>query len=104
MKPRYLMCMIVAAAMLMAGCGKNMVAVDSGTYQGTISEVNPDEEEIYVGIEGGRTLGLYFNEDIQLMKNNETVPFSRLENGQQVSVQVERVGNRMEPVQVTILE
>jgi cold shock protein len=103
MKTRCILSAVVVAIVL-AGCGDNIVAVDSGTYEGTISKVNPAEEEIYVTIDGDRTLELYFTDQTELTKNDQTVPFTALQAGDRVSVQVSRQGNRVEPLTVNILE
>jgi hypothetical protein len=77
--------------------------VESGTYEGTIKEVNPPEEEIYVESDG-KVLELYFTEETTLTQNGETVEFSALEKDQRVEVQIEKVGQRLDPVSVKILE
>ena len=86
------------------GCGGEVTAVDSGTYKGNIKEVKPSEKEIYVQIGEGQKLELYFTPETTLTQNGETVPFEKLEAGQQVSVEVKREGNRMEPIAVEILQ
>jgi len=88
----------------LVGCGDKVSAVDSGVYEGSIAKVNPPEEEIYVEIGGGQKLELYFTPETTLTRNGEIVPFEQLEAGQQVSVKVEREGNRMNPVAVEILQ
>lgn len=87
----------------LVGCGDKVSAVDSGVYEGSISKVNPPEEEIYVEIGGGQKLELYFTPETALTRNGEMVPFEQLKAGQQVSVKVKREGNRMTPVAVEIL-
>ena len=77
--------------------------VESGTYTGTITEVNAEEDEIYVDAEGTE-LELYFIEETKLTKGGETVDFSALEKGQKVRVEVEKVGKRLDPMSVEILE
>jgi hypothetical protein len=89
---------------LLAGCGGSTVAVDSGTYEGIIQKVVPAEEEIYLQLDGERTLELYFTEETELMRGGESADFSALSKGQTVTVTVERVGNRMDPVRVVIPE
>lgn len=88
-----------------AACGGGSTdVVESGTYEGTIQEVNPDESEIYVETSDNGTLELYFIEETQLTKNGQEVPFDSLEQDQQVQVQVERVGQRLDPLTVEIIE
>ena len=77
--------------------------VESGTYTGTVAEVKPEESEIYVN-SNGKELELYFIEETKLTKDGEPVEFSALEKGQKVEVKVEKVGKRLDPVSVKILE
>lgn len=77
--------------------------VESGTYEGTIKEVNAEEREIYVDVEG-KELELYFIDETTLTRGEEEVEFSALEEGQSVKVEVRKVGQRLDPLSVTILE
>jgi hypothetical protein len=95
--------MLAALALLVAACGETAV-VDSGTYEGTITEVNADEREIYVQVPETGTLELYFTDETELVRDGEAAPFDALARDQRVSVQVERVGQRLDPVTVRILE
>lgn len=87
----------------LAGCGGETTVVDSGTYEGVIAEVNPDESEIYVEVENTGTLELYFTEETTLTQGGSEVPFSELDVGDRVRVEVERVGQRLDPLSVEIL-
>ena len=94
----------------LAGCEKQSggeseehAVVESGTYQGTIAKVNADEDEIYVEADG-KELELYFIEETKLTKGGESVEFSALEKGQKVEVEVKKVGKRLDPMSVKILE
>jgi hypothetical protein len=82
---------------------ENHAVVDSGTYTGTISEVNAEEDEIYVKSDGN-TLELYFIDNTKLTKNGESADFSALKKGQKVEVEVKKVGKRLDPLSVKILE
>lgn len=90
------------------GCGtaeQEADSVESGTYRGTLTEVVPEETEIYVETEDGRTLELYFKEETELTNSaGESIPFDSLSSGNRVRVEVERVGQRVDPVSVTLLE
>lgn len=85
-------------------CEEGTDVVESGTYQGTVDEVEADKTEIYVKTADDKRLELYFNENTTLTRNGETVAFEQLETGQQVEVEVEKVGRRLEPIAVRILE
>lgn len=91
--------------MLLTACGgESTEVVDSGTYEGTIQEVNAAESEIYVQTSDDETLELYFIEETELVKDTTAVPFDSLANGQEVRVDVEKVGQRLDPLRVEILE
>lgn len=85
-------------------CGETTDTVESGTYQGTIKEVEASKTEIYVETDDDKTLELYFTDETELTRNGETVDFSELETGQNVEVEVEKVGKRLDPISVEILE
>lgn len=90
-------------ALLFNAC-EDVEVVPSGTYSGSITEVEADKDEIYVLLEDGKKIELYFTEDTELMEGNSTAPFSTLEEGQKVEVTVEKVGQRLDPIKVVILE
>lgn len=87
-----------------AACGEQTDAVESGTYEGTIDKVEPAKTEIYVKTTDDKTLELYFTEATKLTRNGETVAFDALEAGQKVEVEIEKVGKRLDPISVEILE
>lgn len=94
--------MIIFAA---AACGGDKTdVVESGTYQGTVHEVEADKTEIYVKTSDDKLLELYFTESTTLTRNGQTVQFSELAEGQKVEVEVRREGKRLDPVSVKILE
>lgn len=77
--------------------------VESGTYKGTIAEVNADEKEIYVDSDG-KELELYFIDKTELTRGGKNVGFSSLKKGQKIEVKVKKVGKRLDPLSVKILE
>lgn len=85
-------------------CEQGTDVVESGTYQGTIDKVEADKSEIYVKTDDNKRLELYFTESTTLTKNGETVPFDQLQEGGKVEVEVEKVGQRLDPIAVRILE
>ena len=95
---------LVSLFFFMAACGEETDVVESGVYEGTIEEVEPSKTEIYVTTADDQTLELYFTEETELTRNGEVVDFSALETGQNVEVEVERVGKRLDPIAVRILE
>jgi len=88
----------------MLACGSSTDVVDSGTYKGTIKKVEAEKTEIYVTLDDGKTLELYFTEETSLTQNGQEVEFSTLEKDQKVEVTVEKVGKRLDPVSVKIME
>lgn len=94
----------IVSLFMITSCGGGTTVVESGTYEGTIQKVVPAESEIYVEMDNGDVLELYFIEDTQLTMGGNEVEFSMLEEGQKVEVEVEKVGQRLDPLSVKILE
>lgn len=89
----------------MVSCGGEKTdVVESGTYQGTVHEVEADKTEIYVKTADDKLLELYFTESTTLTQGGQNVDFSQLKEGQKVEVEVTKVGQRLDPVSVKILE
>lgn len=85
-------------------CGGGTDVVESGTYQGTIDKVEPEKTEIYVNTDDNKRLELYFTETTELSRNGQPAEFNVLQEGQRVEVTVEKVGQRLDPVAVSIQE
>ncbi|WP_247236580.1 hypothetical protein [Telluribacter sp. SYSU D00476] len=85
-------------------CEEKTDVVESGTYQGVIDDVEAEETEIYVKTDDDKRLELYFNESTQLTQNGQPIQFDQLKEGDRVEVEVEKVGNRLEPVAVRLLQ
>lgn len=96
--------MSIVAFVSFISCGESTDTVESGTYQGTIKEVEPSKTEIYVETEDEKTLELYFTEETSLTRNGNNVEFSELVEGQRVEVEVEKTGKRLDPLSVKILD
>jgi len=84
-------------------CGQTTNVVESGTYEGEIVEVEPDKTEIYVKTDDGKVLELYFTDETMLTRNGNSVDFSELSEGTRVEVEIEKEGQRLDPVSVKIL-
>jgi len=95
---------ITTVLITIAACGHKTDVVDSGTYKGTIKEVEAEKTEIYVETEDGKTLELYFTDETKLTRGSEKTDFETLEDGQKVEVTVEKVGKRLDPLTVKVLE
>lgn len=83
---------------------RNTSVVESGTYQVTAKKVDPEEKEIYVTMEDGKVLELYFSDGTKLTQGGKDVAFDALKNGQKLEVQVEKDGAKLKPIAVTILD
>ncbi|MEJ7693547.1 hypothetical protein [Daejeonella sp.] len=96
----------VSGAIALQSCGETEKTdvVETGTYQGINEKVNLGEKEIYVRTPDNKLLELYFVDSTKLTKNGESVPFDSLKKDAKVEVQVEKQGNKLVPVAVTILE
>ena len=104
MKKCSILSLIALIFVSMISCGEKTDVVDSGTYQGTVEEVELDKTEIYVKTGDDKLLELYFTESTTLTRNGQTVPFTELAEGQKVEVEVRKEGQRLDPVSVKILD
>lgn len=104
MKTKIFRTVLLSAFVLFIACGESTDVVESGTYTGTIKEVEPSKTEIYVETEDDKTLELYFTDNTKLTRNGSAVEFSVLEEGMRVEVEVEKKGKRLNPLAVRVLE
>lgn len=95
---------VASALFMMTACGESTDAVESGTYEGKVKKVEAEKSEIYVETTDDKTLELYFTDETKLTKGGETAEFSVLEKGQKVEVEVEKVGKRLDPISVKIMD
>jgi major membrane immunogen (membrane-anchored lipoprotein) len=93
---------VMSLSLLLAACGSSIDVVDAGTYAGTVDKAVPDEQEIYVTLDNGKRLELYFTEQTQLMRDDKPAQFAELSEGTPVSVTVSREGNANKPQKVEI--
>lgn len=102
-----IMAVAVCGLLGFQSCGemnRNTDIVESGTYQGVAEEVDPGEQEIYVRTADGKLLELYFTDQTTLTRDDGSMAeFNELTEGGEVEVQVEKVGNKLEPLAVKIL-
>lgn len=100
--------LMVIFGFVLVGCGgeeHEADVLDSGTYQGSLMEVKPEEKEIYVETDNGQTIELYFTEETELVNSEgNSIPFSELSTDDRVEVEVEKVGQRNDPIRVQLLE
>ena len=104
MKTKIFTTVFSAFLLLFISCGEGTDVVESGTYQGTIKEVEPSKTEIYVETDDNQTLELYFSDNTELTRDGSTVEFSTLKEGMKVEVDVEKEGKRLNPLAVRVLE
>ena len=104
MKTAIFKTVLSSAVFLFFACGESTDVVESGTYQGTIQEVEASKTEIYVETDDDKVLELYFTDNTELTRNGSTVDFSILEEGMEVEVDVEKEGKRLNPLAVRVLE
>ncbi|MDX1602207.1 MAG: hypothetical protein R3209_03995 [Salinimicrobium sediminis] len=77
--------------------------VESGTYTGTALVVDAEQNEVYVQLNDTTTIELYFSNETQLMRDGQTVAFDALQKGQKIEVEVERSGESLKPLKVSIM-
>lgn len=105
MKTNFLRSMGMGLLLLaFVACGESTDVVESGTYKGVVDKVVSSKMEIYVKTADDKKLELYFTDQTELTQGGETVEFSALKEGQNVEVEVEKVGKRLDPVSVRILD
>lgn len=104
MKAKFFSTVLVATLLLLFSCGEKTDVVESGTYEGTIKEVEPSKTEIYVETDDNKTLELYFTDQTELTREGSVVDFSELEEGMRVEVEVKKEGKRLDPISVKVLE
>jgi hypothetical protein len=97
-------CAIAISFLVWAACGEGTDVVPSGTYKGTVDKVEASKSVIYVKTDDGKRLELYFTETTKLMQDGAEGQFGNVAKGQKVEVEVEKVGQRLDPLMVTILE
>lgn len=95
---------LVLSAFLYSCGGESTDVVESGTYQGVIDEVEADKTEIYVKTADDKKLELYFTDSTSLTRNGQDLAFDQLKKGDKVEVEVEKVGQRLDPISVKVLE
>ncbi len=97
----------VCGMLVFQSCGeanRNTDVVESGTYQGVAEEVDSGDQEIYVRTADGKLLELYFSDQTTLTRaDGSPAEFNELIEGGNVEVQVEKMGNKLEPIAVKIL-
>lgn len=110
--------LLAMTSLLLPGCDSDVAVKDAGTYEGKIVKVVPDEKEIYVLLDSGEKLELYFTDTTTVTKGSssaatapaatmpaaQTLDFSALKVDDKVRVTVSRTGNRNDPVSVEIIE
>ncbi|WP_316817196.1 hypothetical protein [Pedobacter nyackensis] len=106
MKKALIACIVALSGIVtLQSCGENEKTdvVESGTYQGVAQKVEADEKEIYVKTADNKLLELYFTDSTKLTKDGAIVPFEEIKKDGNVEVQVEKKGNKLVPVAVSIL-
>lgn len=83
---------------------ENTDLVESGTYTGTAKVVDQQQNEVYLQVNDTTTIELYFSNDTKIMQNGQAVAFDALQQGQRLEVEVERSGESLKPLRVSILE
>lgn len=104
MRKLFLTLLTISLSFTLISCGEEIDVVESGTYEGVVAKVVPEEEEIYVNLDDGKKIELYFKENTLLMRDTLEVPFSELAVDQRISVEVLKVGKRLDPIKVEIIE
>jgi cold shock protein len=73
------------------------------TFEGSIAKVVPEKREIYV-LADGKKHELYFNEKTRLEKAGQPVSFDQLKPNGKVKVTADKIGKRLDPVTVELVD
>ena len=73
------------------------------TVAGIVDKVVPEKTEIYVLADGKRH-EFYFTEKTELIQSGQKVAFTVLKKAQKVRVIADKVGKRLDPIKVEVLE
>ena len=91
----------VAAALFLSS--QIAFAAEQSVVEGKIVEVVPGKKEIYV-LSEGKKHEYYFNEKTTVSKSGEPAKFADLSNGTMVKVTADKIGKRLDPVTVEIVQ
>ena len=98
---------VLLAISLVVFCGWHAAAVlaapQENIVDGRIVELVPSKKEIYVLANGVKN-EYYFLPDTKVLQNGAERDFSALMNGARVKVIATKIGKRLDPKEVTILE
>lgn len=73
------------------------------TIEGVIDKVVTEKTEIYV-VAGGKKHELYFSKKTEVVKGSAPLTFSDLKVNQKVKVVADKVGRRLDPLRVEIVD
>ena len=73
------------------------------TIEGVVDKVVPEKTEIYVLADGKRH-EFYFNDKTEVIQAGHKVTFAVLKKAQKVKVTADKVGKRLDPIKVELLE
>lgn len=104
MKHLFLSAFLALASVTVLSADEKTDVVESGTYQATIKKVENDPKEIYVKTPDDKVLELYLKKHTVITKGTAPAEFEALKEGQKVEVKVEKKGNKLNPLEVKILE
>lgn len=91
--------LVVTGAFLFASHGLAAVV----TIEGTVDKVVPEKTEIYVLADGKRH-EFYFSAKTEITKAGKKAEFSALKKSQKVKVTADKVGKRLDPLHVELLD
>ncbi len=73
------------------------------TIEGVVDKVVPEKSEIYVLADGKRH-EFYFNDKTEVTRAGQKVTFAVFKKAQKVKVTADKVGKRLDPIKVELLE
>jgi hypothetical protein len=99
LKSHFLNSLIIACG-LFAGVVSHAAVV---TIEGAIDKIVPEKREIYV-LSEGKKHEFYFTEKTEIVKAGQPVSFETLKKSGKVKVTADKIGKRLDPLKVEILD
>jgi hypothetical protein len=94
---------LIAALLPAPAHSADTITPQISEIEGEIVKVVPEEREIYV-LSAEKKHEYYFNEKTTVVKGETTAAFEDLKTGMKVKVTANKIGKRLDPTTVKILE
>jgi hypothetical protein len=72
------------------------------TMEGKISKINPGDKEFYIKTKEGKVGEFYTTDKTEFFKAGNKITFGDLKKDQEVIVEADKKGKRLDPLKVTV--